>query len=181
MDTLSTQTNSAECRDPCVSLGEAAKIMVGHISDPTKGLPEEAFLLVSRLTPMVNVDLLIKDENGRTLLSWRNDSFGPAGWHVPGGIVRFKEKLEDRVRKVSESEIGVMVEYESIPASIDEIIVNDRCVRGHFISILYKCFLHGSFIPKNDGLSRNDQGYLKWHDYCPVDLIEHHRIYRHLI
>ena len=32
---------------------------------PQMGLPEELFHFVSRSTPIVNVDLLIKDENGR--------------------------------------------------------------------------------------------------------------------
>lgn len=32
------------------------------IGDPCQGLPEEVFLFVSRVTPMINVDLLIQDE-----------------------------------------------------------------------------------------------------------------------
>ena len=44
-----------------------------QISNLSLGLPEEIFLFVSRTTPLVNVDLLIKDENGRTLLSWRDE------------------------------------------------------------------------------------------------------------
>ena len=30
--------------------------------NPTKGLSEETFLLISQLTPMVNVELLIQDK-----------------------------------------------------------------------------------------------------------------------
>ena len=32
------------------------------IDDPKKGLEERIFLFISKLTPMVNVDLLIKNE-----------------------------------------------------------------------------------------------------------------------
>ena len=77
------------------------------------GLPDEVFYYISRTTPLVNVDLLIKDENGRTLLSWRNDRYAGKGWHVPGGIVRFKETLETRVQKVAEIEVGVNISFES--------------------------------------------------------------------
>ena len=34
------------------------------------GLPEELFLFVSRVTPLVNVDLLIQDDQKHTLLTW---------------------------------------------------------------------------------------------------------------
>ena len=37
------------------------------------GLPGELFLFVSRVTPLVNVDLLIEDEHKRTLLTWRKN------------------------------------------------------------------------------------------------------------
>ena len=45
------------------------------IQNPSKGLPEEVFLFVSRVTPLINVDLLIKNERNQTLLTWRADNF----------------------------------------------------------------------------------------------------------
>lgn len=43
---------------------------------------------------MVNVDLLIKNvSSNETLLTWREDEYYGPGWHVPGGIVRFKETI----------------------------------------------------------------------------------------
>jgi colanic acid biosynthesis protein WcaH len=157
---------------------KALQLLAEEIPDPSEGLGEDAFLLVSRLTPIVNVDLLIKDEKGRTLLSWRDDSYAAKGWHVPGGIVRFKEKLETRVRKVAELEIGAAVEFCPVPLAINQIIDDDLTCRGHFISVLYKCFLPGEFVPKNAGLSTGDPGYLMWHDKCPANLIKHHEIYK---
>ena len=88
-----------------MDIGEVIKFIDNQISNPSSGLPEELFLFVSRMTPMVNVDLLIKDENGRILLSWRDYKYDGTGWHVPCGIVRYKEKLETRILKVAEKEI----------------------------------------------------------------------------
>lgn len=79
-------------------LTKALDLIEKQIKDPTVGLPEEVFLFISRITPMINVDLLIKDESGRTLLSWRDDYTGK-GWHVPGGIIRYKEKIDTRIKK----------------------------------------------------------------------------------
>ena len=56
--------------------------------DPRDGLPEELFLFISELTPMINVDLLITNHQRETLLTWREDEFYGPGWHVPGGFIR---------------------------------------------------------------------------------------------
>ena len=163
-----------------MNIHEAIEFLDKQISDPSKGLPEEVFLFISRITPMVNVDLLTKDENGRILLSWRDDQFADTGWHLPGGVVRFKEKFEQRVLKVAETEISTVVEYDPVPIATNQIILSQK-TRGHFISLLYKCFLSSKFIPRNTGLTNKDNGYLMWHDSCPENLIKVHEIYRKYI
>lgn len=160
-----------------MNIREAIKLLDKHIPNPSLGLPDELFFFVSRMTPMVNVDLLIKDEKGRILLSWRDYKYDGTGWHVPGGIVRFKENLETRILKVAEEEIGAKVEFDPVPIAINQIICNHN-TRGHFISMLYNCFLSSKFVPKNIGLKKEDIGYLKWHSSCPINLIKVHEIYR---
>lgn len=162
-----------------MNINEAIKFLEKQIVNPSVGLPEKIFLFISKIVPMVNVDLLIKDENGRTLLSWRDDMCG-TGWHLPGGIVRFKENLKKRVQKVAETEIGTAVEFEPKPIATNEMILKQK-IRGHFISFLYKCFLSSKYVLKNKGLKETDAGYLKWHDSCPVNLIKVHDIYRKYI
>lgn len=164
-----------------MKISEAISLLDHQVPNPSEGLPEELFLYISRTTPLINVDLLIKDENGRTLLSWRNERYTGKGWHVPGGIVRFKENLETRIRKVAKTEIGTDVSFDPIPLAINQIINPDQDIRGHFISLLYKCFLNGTFVPQNNGLSRNDNGYIAWHDSCPHPLFKFHEIYRNFI
>ena len=72
-----------------------------YLSDPSKGLPENLFLFISRVTPLINVDLLIKNERNQTLLIWRKSGqLYNEGWHVPGGIIRFKERINTRILEV---------------------------------------------------------------------------------
>ncbi len=163
------------------TLADAIAVLDRHVADPAQGLPEEVFYYISRTTPLVNVDLLIKDEAGRTLLAWRNDQYAGQGWHIPGGVVRFKETFETRVQKVAEREIGRKIDFDPVPLALNQLIHPDRNTRGHFISILYKCFLSGAFVPENEGLTTADAGYLKWHECCPDNLIVYHEIYRALI
>ena len=159
----------------------AIKILVEAVPEPSLGLPDNVFYYISRTTPLVNVDLLIKDEAGRTLLSWRHDSYAGPGWHVPGGIVRFKEAIEKRIKKVAEIEIGAAVQFDPIPIAIHQFIHEERDIRGHFISILYNCFLPGTFVPRNEGLSIEDAGYLAWHDHFPENMLNIQKVYRKYI
>jgi ADP-ribose pyrophosphatase YjhB (NUDIX family) len=164
-----------------VNTKDAIATLVAAIPNPSLGLPDDVFYYVSRTTPLVNVDLLIKDELGRTLLSWRDDSYAGTGWHIPGGIVRFKETLETRVSKVAESEIRTSVRFDPAPIAIQQFIHQEHEIRGHFISLLYNCFLSGTFQPDNAGLSPEDRGYLVWHDRCPENLLPIHEVYRKYI
>lgn len=161
-----------------MNIADAIAILNKEIINPQVGLPDEVFYFISSITPLVNVDLLIKDEKGRMLLGWRDDKYAGQGWHILGGIVRFKESLETRVRRVAESEIGAKIKFDSVPIAINQVISKDYEIRGHFISILYKCFLPATFVPKNKNLKETDAGFLKWHDTCPDNLLKLHNIYR---
>lgn len=164
-----------------MKITEAIAFLDEQVPDTSRGLPEKLFLYISRTTPLVNVDLLIKDDNGRTLLAWRNDQYAGRGWHVPGGIVRFKETLEDRLKKVAAAEIGAEVKFNPRPLALNQLIHHKHKNRSHFIAVLYKCFLPATFVPENQGLAPADAGYLKWHDRCPDNLIKVHGIYKKLI
>lgn len=159
-------------------LSAAIQTLVEATPVPNVGLPDEIFYFISRTTPLVNVDLLIQDERGRTLLAWRDDVYAGHGWHVPGGIVRFQETFEERIRQVALREIGTAVDFDPEPIGIHEMIHRDQQLRGHFISLFYRCRLDGSFVPDNTGKSPRDAGYLQWHDECPNDMILFHEVYR---
>ena len=107
--------------------------------DPAEGLGDELFSVVASLTNIVNVDILIVKE-GNILLSWRDDEQCGAGWHLPGGCVRLKETLEQRLHVCAKSELGTDVLYDMKPILITENIEPKRDRgRTHFISFLYQC------------------------------------------
>lgn len=157
-------------------------LLESYIENPSLGLPEDIFLFVSRITSLVNVDLLIKNEQNHTLLTWRDDGYYPPGWHIPGGIIRYKEKISDRIKAVAASELGATVNFKKQPLAINEIIDPSRMERGHSISLLYKCILTSSL---KESL-KHDKGTPKpgewaWHNKCPNDLITVHEVYRRFI
>lgn len=161
------------------ALQALAEQLLAHSDNPREGLPGPVFRLVSQLTPLVNVDVLIQDDAGRTLLTWRADEFYGPGWHVPGGIIRFKATSATRIARVAQGELGCTVDFDPTPITLREVMASERDVRGHFISLLYGCRLR---TPPEPGLrARHDppqDGQWQWHDACPNSLIRVHEMYR---
>lgn len=151
------------------------------VPNPNNGLPDDIFYYISRTSPLINVDLLIKDEQDRTLLAWRDDIHDGKGWHIPGGIIRYKEKIADRVLKVAEKETGLTIMYDEFPIDVNEIIADNKRDRGHFISLLYRCKAIGGNHIESTINEKRKVGDLYWFDKCPNDLLFWHEIYRKYI
>jgi ADP-ribose pyrophosphatase YjhB (NUDIX family) len=146
------------------------------IDDPRHGLPNEVFRFVSRLTPLVNVDLLIQDQ-GRTLLTWRDDEFYGPGWHVPGGIIRFKESTNHRLRACAREELGAAIEPDTEPLLVSEMISTGDS-RGHFVSLLFRCHVISPLDEVRRAVSKSPSpGQWQWHRTCPPNLLEEQRHY----
>jgi ADP-ribose pyrophosphatase YjhB (NUDIX family) len=149
------------------------------IGDPRRGLPEDLFLLVSRITPLVNVDLLIRVEDKGTLLTWRDDAHYGAGWHLAGGVIRFQETALDRVREVARLELGADVTPHPEPELVHESIDRRMRTRGHFISLLFRCSLRSGPDPALEALTDTPlRGQWRWHRTCPENLLPVHQAYR---
>lgn len=162
-----------------MELEELITALEARITDPKQGLPDAVFDLITRLTPMVNVDLLLKDSENRTLLTWREDRFYGPVWHIPGGIIRFKETAAQRINKVAETELGTTLEFNETPLAVTEMMNQGRDTRGHFISLLYECRLTGPLAPTlthESGTPRH--GAWAWHETPPDDLIPPQRVYQ---
>lgn len=138
-----------------------------------KALGKFLFEICSSLVPSVNVDVLVRDSQGRFFLTWREDEFYGPGWHIPGGVIRHKETMHDRVIEVLRNECHLEAQVEVMPAPtiIREIFNNDRCVRGHFISMLFVVDLNAVGSHEFDGAED-----CRFFQSVPENLIPQHRI-----
>ena len=142
------------------------------VGDARLGLASDVFLMVSRMTPMVNVDLLIQDDAGRTLLTWRDETFFGHGWHLPGGVIRFKEQAADRIRACARHELGVDVTHDAEPLMILETVRESRD-RGHLISLLYRCRLSGDLDERHRAAGETPTaGAWRWFSQSPPNMVE---------
>lgn len=150
--------------------------------DPTNGLPLDLFELCTSLLPFVNVDLLVFNSKGQILLSWRDDKHYGAGWQIPGGIIRMMETVDDRIQKTAIREIGCEVEYDNEPIGVYENIIKDyrpdldnQLERAHNIAFLYNCRVSKEYIINNGDKKEFNEGYLKWFDKFPENLLACHK------
>ena len=127
-------------------------------------LPEYEFLNISAKVPLINVDLLVINEYGEVLLSWRDDDYCGTGWHIPGGIIRHGESILKRLEITAQNELGCIPNIDCNPCKIAEILL-DQKYRNHFISLLYKCYCYKDEIIVSK--YQEKAGDLRWFNYFP--------------
>lgn len=152
-------------------LAGAIGALEAAIGDPRQGLPEDVFRFISRMTPLTNVDLLIQDERRGTLLTWREDEFFGSGWHLPGGIIRYRETWGERVRACAREELDAEVAFDDAPFAIVEGF-GDHDTRGHHIALLFRCRLITGPAPARRADTEPPlPGQWRWHTGAPPDLL----------
>lgn len=157
-------------------LQQSIEIIDQSVSQKDGDLGEEIFELVSRCTPLINVDLLIKNNDGDILLTWRDDQFYGPGWHIPGGVIRHKESISQRIHKVAQYELQTAVTHAESPSRVQELMNDQRDTRGHFISLLYDCSLVGNLPVGNHFNSATPMvDQWQWHSEMPHNLIKVHK------
>jgi ADP-ribose pyrophosphatase YjhB (NUDIX family) len=147
-----------------------------NVTNASEGLPDEIFYFVSRLTPYVNVDLLIDIPEKGILLTWRDDEYTGVGWHIPGGIIRYKEKAKKRVDLVAQEELGIKIDYANGPIELNEIIANQKD-RSHFISLLYSCSIDKENLEIINKKILQNPKQINFFKKEPKNLISWHKIY----
>jgi colanic acid biosynthesis protein WcaH len=66
-----------------------------------------AFLDVVRNAPLVSIDLIVRDHDGRILVGRRVNEPAKGTWFVPGGSIHKDESLARALARISEAELGV--------------------------------------------------------------------------
>ena len=65
------------------------------------------FLDVVRLTPLVSIDLIVSDADGRILIGRRRNRPARDTWFVPGGRIHKDETLDAAFARIAEAELGI--------------------------------------------------------------------------
>ncbi|USU16956.1 GDP-mannose mannosyl hydrolase [Paraburkholderia fungorum] len=70
-------------------------------------LTEIDFLDVVRLTPLVAIDLIVRDAEARVLIGHRRNRPARDTWFVPGGRIHKDETLDAAFARIADAELGI--------------------------------------------------------------------------
>ena len=70
-------------------------------------LNKDEFAQVVRNTPLVSIDLIIRNPDQSVLVGLRTNEPAKGKWFVPGGVIRKYERLADAFARIAKAEIGL--------------------------------------------------------------------------
>jgi colanic acid biosynthesis protein WcaH len=80
---------------------------------PVKRLSQPEFDELVRLGPLVSIDLVVRDREGRVLLALRNHAPAKDTLFVPGGAILKGEPIEAAFERIVARELGLNVSYDA--------------------------------------------------------------------
>ena len=76
-------------------------------------LNKDEFALVVRNTPLVSIDVIIRNPDQCVLVGLRTNEPAKGKWFVPGGVIRKHERLADAFARIVKAEIGLEASIEN--------------------------------------------------------------------
>ena len=95
---------------------------------------EQIYSRVPRLT----VDLVVMTEGGVVLVKRQEQSWHGM-WHLPGGTVLYREKIEDSVQRIAAEELGLSVAIEKLLGYIEYPSELQERGFGYSVSLTFLC------------------------------------------
>lgn len=123
----------------------------------TNYLDKNHFLEVVKHTPLVSIDMVVKNSMGEVLLGFRKNEPARDFWFVPGGRICKDERIKDAFSRISLSELGVGFEISEAHSLgvfehlYDRNFALEAGVSTHYIVLAYafKLDLPLDMIPKD--------------------------------
>ena len=84
-------------------------------------LNDTEFLRIIAATPLVSIDLILRNERDEVLLGQRLNKPAQGCWFVPGGRIGKNERVADALRRISQREIGVVITETELLGVFDHI------------------------------------------------------------
>jgi colanic acid biosynthesis protein WcaH len=79
----------------------------------TEKLDTITFKTIVENTPLISIDFIIRNQEGRVLLGLRNNPPARDYWFVPGGRILKNEHIDSAIERITEEELGIKVDIKS--------------------------------------------------------------------
>lgn len=140
-------------------------------------LPDETFKSVIQHTPLISIDLIVRNEQGQVLLGKRVNAPAKGYWFVPGGRMRKNETLDDAFVRLVREDLGIESGVTRADAKFLGVFEHfyDDCVFGddistHYIVLAYTLSLTG--IKRIHNVSQHHE--LKWTEKSVIEKNAHY-------
>ena len=125
-------------------------------------MTDEQFLSIVDATPLVSIDLIIRNDNGEVLLGRRLNRPARDCWFVPGGRIRKNERVAEALNRISQRELGTVVIGARLLGVFDHFYEDNflgaPAINTHYVSLGFEANLPPGVLPVAD----DQHGELRW-------------------
>ena len=141
-------------------------------------LSESTFQTIIGATPLVSIDLIVKNANGEVLLGYRTNRPAQGYWFVPGGRVQKNERLDKAFLRLTEAELGMAIErseasFMGVFEHLYDDSAFDEAVSTHYVVLGYELELDISL----DALPKEQHNQYSW--MKPEELLSRDDVHVH--
>jgi len=121
-------------------------------------------LEIIEATPLVSIDLVIRNPSNKVLLGKRNNRPAMGYWFVPGGRIFKNETINQALKRISEVELGqdLSIKAPSLLGAYDHIyevnFLNVKGINTHYVVLAFGIALQQEIEVKSD----EQHTELKW-------------------
>ena len=133
-------------------------------------IDNQRFLEIIDSTPLISIDLIIEDSNGRVLLGNRVNRPAQGYWFVPGGRIIKNETLAEAIKRISSTELGatILITDGQLVGAFDHIYT-DNCfgedgINTHYVVLAYKIYAQDDLKISPD----SQHSEVKWWSKCDL-------------
>jgi len=129
-------------------------------------LERDELAQVVRLAPLVSIDLIIEDGQGRVLLGMRTNTPARGYWFVPGGRILKNERITQAFERVVKNELGLELNYDQAEfVGVFEHIYSTNFALAEDFGTHYVVLAHRVKLPGAVDISADNQhSELVWFD-----------------
>ena len=123
---------------------------------------DEEFLRIVDATPLVSIDLIVRNEHGQALLGKRLNRPAKDSWFVPGGRIRKNETVRQALARISQRELGTAITDAKLVGVFDHFH-EDNFLGAPDVSTHYVVLGFAATLPAAQELAPDDQhSELRW-------------------
>lgn len=139
-------------------------------------LPLETFKTVIESTPLVSIDLIVRNKEGEVLLGKRTNRPAQGYWFVPGGRVLKDESFEHAFKRLIKAELGlteVASNFKGVYQHFYDDNFSEDKFTTHYVVLAYEISFNGEL----SSLPVEQHSGYQW--FNESELLEHESVHAH--